>query len=217
MKRHVGKINNTDKRCIVIYMQIPEDDDHALVVDTDALPDRWHDTLMNIIDHEGQNFTNIADLLGRRIMPDTNLDILNTLHNAQHLQRVLTSQVTMYPQPNRPIPLVDVIKAVSGDLKTENVNVNTLEDTNIDVVEDVDSRVSLSEENRVNSVKEQQVDTAKNLLVQAEMLIKEAELKKSQAYNLAPSLKPKVRTKKQTKARMDKRLATRKSKTKITV
>ena len=42
MKKHIGRIANTDQRVVVVFMQIPGKDDHALVVSTDNLPERFH-------------------------------------------------------------------------------------------------------------------------------------------------------------------------------
>ncbi len=204
MKRHVGKISNTDKRCVIVFMQIPEDPEYALIIDTEALPERWHEGLMSIVEHEGQKFTNLADLLARRIMPDTNMDILNTLHHAGRLQKVPVANVIMYPLPNHPVPLTKVIEAVQGDLAGEVAETAVTDDI---VVNDVGvdeavaeasaeamaanpERFSRIQHNQDLDVEERRMMTANNLLIEAEMLAEEADRKRSQAYGVAPELKP---------------------------
>ena len=41
--KHVGHIINTQKRCVVVFREIPDEPESALVVDTDALTDWMHD------------------------------------------------------------------------------------------------------------------------------------------------------------------------------
>lgn len=199
MKRHIGKISNTDKRCVIVFMQIPEDPDYALIIDTEALPDRWHEGLMSIVEHEGQKFTNLADLLARRIMPDTNIDILNTLHQAGRLQKVPVTNVIMYPLPNHPVPLTKVIEAVQGDLAGEVTEAVVTDDTIVaDAVADVSAEAMAADPERFSRIQhnqnfdadERRVMTANNLLVEADMLTSEAVRKRDQAYGIAPELKP---------------------------
>ena len=102
-KKHVGRIRNTDRRCVVVYMQIPGNEENALVVDTDALPDRFHDALMDIIDsNEGQQTPHLHTLLQRRILPDLGLDMMNALHTYGQLRAVNIDNIVMYPAPNAP-------------------------------------------------------------------------------------------------------------------
>ena len=71
MKKHIGKIKSTDKRCVVINSMIPGKEDHALVVDSDALPDKFHDALMTLLEStEGQSAKVLGDLLSRRRYQD---------------------------------------------------------------------------------------------------------------------------------------------------
>ena len=41
MYKHVGQLLNTGKNVVVVYMQLPNDPDHAVVIDTDSLPDSY--------------------------------------------------------------------------------------------------------------------------------------------------------------------------------
>lgn len=176
LKRHYGRLRNTDRRCIVVYMQIPNKEDHALVVDTDALPDSLHDALQDVVQsHEGQQTIELSNLLSRRIVPHLGIDIMNVLHKRGSLQAVPVDNVVMYPLPNSPIPLRQVIemtgKKVAGQAPAE----------------DLQNRYA---ENQKASEVQSQVTMAVGLIRQAEDLENEARAKRERAYNIAPSLRP---------------------------
>lgn len=178
LKKHVGRLKNTDRRCVVVMNQIPGREDHALVVDTDALPDRFHDALMHLVDsHEGQSSADLHSLLGRRILPDFGVDVLSALHNGGGLQAQPISNVIMYPQPHSPCPLSLIVEMMANN-KTE---ISQAEQT------DLENRHL---ENQKLDATEDQIATARNLLIQAEDLEAEAAKKRKQAYMLAPVLAP---------------------------
>lgn len=175
-KKHVGRIRNTDRRCVVVFMQIQGKEDHALIVDTDALPDRFHDALMDIVDSvEGQNTTHLYTLLSRRILPDTGVDMLNALYGYGLLRPVPIDNIVMYPSPNNPCPLRTIVDFMNGQTTP------TVESANLD------NRIL---ENQKAEKVQEQVAMAKNILAQAADLEAEANRKREQAYRLAPSLRP---------------------------
>ena len=45
MLRHVGVVNNTGKNVAVVFMSLPGDESNCLVVDMDALPDIFQDSM----------------------------------------------------------------------------------------------------------------------------------------------------------------------------
>jgi len=177
-KKHVGRIKNTDRRCVVIYMQIPGNEDNALIVDTDALPDRFHDALMDIIDStEGQQTAHLHTLLSRRMLPDLGLDMMNALHTYGLLRSVAIDNVVMYPAPNAPCPLRTIVDFINNEEAPEDQKVN------------LDNRIL---ENQKADQAQGQLDVATNILRQAEDLEAEAAKKREQAYRLVPSLRPQV-------------------------
>lgn len=179
IKRHMGRLLNTDRRIVVVFMQIPGKEDHALVVDTDALPDRYHDGLMDVVESiEGQQTPVLADILTRRILPDTGSDILTVLHNLGRLQRVPVENVVMYPKPNLPMPLVDIIR----------MNDQTPQEAKVEA--DANRATRFAETSDLNQI-EAAEQIAKNLLLQARDLKAEADRKAEEAYRVAPHLRPK--------------------------
>ncbi len=181
MVRHVGKSASTDSRLVVVYMQIPGREDHALVINTDSLPQKFHDELMVIVQGEGQKERVLGDILGRRISATTGTDILTSLHHAGQLQPTPVSNVIMLPQPNQPIPLTKLL---------EIMNPGTAPAAPAPTVDPVrDNRVV---ENQAIDKDDQKYQIAANVLTEAKMLEAEAINKREQAYAIYPALRPAV-------------------------
>lgn len=112
-QRHIGRMARTDQRLIVVFMQIPDREDHALVVAADSLPPRFEQALMQVVQSpEGQNSQDLGTVLARRLMPDTNVSLLTTMHNAGMLQPVPVDNIVMFPLPNQPYPLRKVLESM---------------------------------------------------------------------------------------------------------
>lgn len=177
-KKHVGRIRNTDRRCVVVYMQVPGNEDNALIVDTDALPDRFHDALMDVIDSkEGQEVTHLHTLLARRILPDLGLDMMNAFHTYGLLRAVDIDNIVMFPAPNAPCPLRTIVDYINGNPET------------VETPEKLENRVL---ENQKSDSAQAQIDIAQNMLQQAQDLENAANAKREQAYRLVPNLRPQV-------------------------
>ena len=65
MVKHVGRIKNTDRKCVVAFRYIYDekgnitDRDHCLVIDADALPDMFNQAIIDAVNSsEGQNTLN---------------------------------------------------------------------------------------------------------------------------------------------------------------
>lgn len=208
LKRHLGRIKNTDRRCLVVYMQLPGDPKHALIVDTDALHPRIHDELMEVVESlEGQSEVTLGNLLGRRVLAATGVDMLSSLHSYGILQRVPVSNVTMYPAPNYPMALEEVIKLSTNNLapQTSPLAAPVLKEEVAplaptpepvavpELAPEVDhSRFNRVQENQNIDRQEEQYDMARGLLIEAQMLADDAARKREQAYRIAPSLRPAV-------------------------
>lgn len=112
-QRHIGRMARTDQRLIVIFMQIPDREDHALIVASDSLPPRFEQALMQVVTSpEGQNAQDLGTVLARRLMPDTNASLLTTLHTAGLLQPVPVDNIVMFPLPNQAYPLRKILESM---------------------------------------------------------------------------------------------------------
>lgn len=175
--RHIGKIANTDERCVIAFMQIPNRADHALVIPTDTLPPRFEQAVMDILKSaEGQNEETFAIALSRRLMPDTGKDILTTLHENRMLRAVPCNRILMMPLPNQPIKLTDILARL-GRLRSD------------DAYEHTDKFNQHTTNLRAGN-DEQQRGIANNLLVEARLLETEAQKKRELAYSYSPNLRP---------------------------
>ena len=187
MKRHIGKITNTDKRCVVLFMQLQDeagnilDPDNAMIVDSDALPDRLHQPLMEIVESvEGQNTPVLATLLARRIGPDFGVDMFTALAQHNTLQKIPVDNITMFPEPNQPISLRKVLESM-GKIEPRS------EDEEAEL-----NKFNPHTNNQNATSREEQTGIANGLLREAADLENIAAAKKAEAYKIAPSLMPKA-------------------------
>lgn len=202
MIKHVGKHNN--KRVVVAYRQVPDEDHMCLVIYTDTLPMRIHDEAMKVLESDaGQSANDFADALFRHIMAD-GVNCLEALHRGGHLSKVPTSQVIVTPTNNSTVRLdelnnilsemakgeeavkkladIDAGQRYEGrDLgepaKTTAASVNT---TSADVLSDAD-------------IANQRIAQADKMEAEAKSLLAEAKRLKEEAKSLAPKKKTNVR------------------------
>lgn len=184
-KRHLGKIVNTDMRCVVVFMQIPDRPDHALIVTTDNLNPRFEQALLSIVEsQEAQKEPALGTVLNRRLLPDTGQPILQALHEARLLRPIHIDQILMLPMPNTPYPLREVITMMGG--------VAPAISEEVPVIAEEKYNPHVQNANAMNV--EQRVGIARNLIIEAEMLESDAKAKRERAYVLSPELAPKKKT-----------------------
>ena len=178
--KHVGKHKGTSQRLCVVFLQLPDEKENALVVYSDSLPDRYHDDFMQAVESpEGQAANNLYEVLTRKVFWH-GTPMLETLHKEGQLKKVPTSAIVMQPNTSTSIPLDDILSqmdTVEDIEKTPNDMTQTPEPSQVDTnVEE-----SKQDENR---------QIAQNLLIQATLLEQDAVAKREEAYKYDPSLKP---------------------------
>mgnify|MGYP006273607129 CR=1 FL=1 len=228
--KHVGHIINTGKRCAIVFLQIPERTDHALVVDTEALPDRVHDPLMSLIrSNEAQQSQNLGDIMVRRMLPDSTKSMLQELHEMGYLQAQPVTNINLSPRPNTSVRLDEVLQAMGrmeapGTVPTSNPSFGeqTLGEQTLNEqaspgqvsqpVEELNTEAVAQSERGVFSANSQaetaedQLTVAKGMVTQAELLEADAARLRKDAYKMAPSLAPVKEEPKQTVRRTSKRV-----------
>ena len=66
--KHIGRSAGTGQRLSVVFLRLPDDTDNALVVYSDALPDRYHDEFMAAVESpEGQSSRELYEVLSRKV------------------------------------------------------------------------------------------------------------------------------------------------------
>lgn len=208
--KHVGMINNTGKRCIVAFLQIPNKETHALVVDSEALPERIHDPLISLLrSSEAQQAKHLGEVLGRRMMPDSGRTMLEELHAFKYLQAQPVENITLFPRPNVKINLKDMLEAMGqlerkADEEAGIIAPEIIEQQNKEIIDPAVVLQETAAANIANLTADEKSVQATNLLVQAELLENDANMMKEKAYALVPSMRPvskapSVRAKKESK------------------
>jgi hypothetical protein len=206
--KHVGKVG--ERPCLVVFREIPGDEDYCLVVETQGLTSEMHDALISTVNSiEAQSSNSLADVLSRRLFPDGS-NMLQTLHSSRKLLKKSVDQVSLVPVPNQAIPLRDVnleIRKIEGNYtppKNDSIHLRSQ-----DVRQDVPQQpVSLETDPALNAQRvENSTGTSDHmgspeeralmLLAQAELiqgdieaLQSEITAKREQAYMLDPKLNP---------------------------
>ena len=105
MIKHTGRVDSTNRRVVVVFPSIPEDQDNCLVVDINALEQSYHDGLMQAVESpEAQASNKLYEVLGRKLFWDGK-NILTTLHEKGFLRRVPVDTITLLPSPTETLPL----------------------------------------------------------------------------------------------------------------
>jgi hypothetical protein len=192
MMKHTGQLNNTGKNVVVVFMQLPDDTDHSLVIDTDALPDMYNEALRKVVESvEGQQAKNLADVLARRMSPDgSNMTMLQKFHMASRLMKTPITNVTMVPRKGVRWPLTEVAAAMNQTASDEPQGFDELD---AETRAEIAANLKKFNVHAMNAEGESEAGVkaqASNLLEMARMLEQDAQHKREQAYKLDPSLKP---------------------------
>ena len=104
--KHVGQYGQ--KRCVVVFREVPNEEDQCLIVMSDTLEGRMHDELMEVIEGpEAQSAKDLADVLNRRQFSDGS-NMLTQLHYAKRLTKVATNMVDLTPLPGQRVQLAEL-------------------------------------------------------------------------------------------------------------
>jgi hypothetical protein len=194
MLKHVGKHNN--QKVVIVFRQLPGEDDQALIAYPNSLPSLLHDEMMKCLESEaGQASNEFNEVLFRTLMADGN-SILSSLHVGGFLTRVKTNSVTVTPTTNS-----------NEDIKLDNLNtlikqIKSGEPMGRDLGDPV---IPQADQNQVlddSDLAKQRLDQATKMKLEAKRLIAEAERLEKEANSFAPknAIKTKKTTKKQTVA-----------------
>ena len=185
MTKHVGLYG--DKPCVVVFRQLPEEADQALIVISDSLEGQFHDDIMSVVDSpEGQESNNVSEVFFRRRLTDGE-NMLEALHTRGKLTKVPVDMVKLTPAPNQSVELAEV-NAELQKIETGS-NPPLVTEQNVENLSQGDVPVDEAED---------QTQVAQNLLSQASLLredakvlLGDADVKEEEAYKIAPELKPK--------------------------
>jgi len=182
--RHIGKNKTTEARYVVASMSITGDPEFALVIEADALPLRYQDALMNVVNsNSGQSAEKLLELLGMRRFPDGSV-MAQTLHQTGRLQKIPTADVIMTPDRSNQIQLNELNKRIRSKNAQEPMNFN----------EPAPERTSHIQHNQQVQASEGNKQIARQLMFEAQLIQQQAESdakeRREKAYTLDPSLRP---------------------------
>ena len=187
-----------DRKCLVLFREVPGEPENALVVMSGELGTTQHDELVKEVESlEAQNNNNLADVLNGRNFSDGRI-MLRALHEDKLITKVPVSEVVMLPTTKDRVPLGELNSAIAEIEKGIEAEKPQLADTSeIDAINQVERPRALSEREA-----EEQLEIAQSLLVQADLIeadvervqqqmLADANSKREEAYARAPELKPK--------------------------
>lgn len=191
--KHVGKVG--EKPVVIVYREVPNEPDNALIVETGSLEPDQHDALMNVVQSaEAQESNNISEVLHRRTFPDGS-NMLTSLHYSKKIVKTPVNMVNLTPTPQQVVALEDVNKEIRKIETGSNPPLNT--EVNPNPIE-TDPTLASAEAPTTTESNDDPTEVAKGILRQAMLMeddIKamqqDIDHKKAEAYSLAPELTPK--------------------------
>ena len=185
MTKHVGLYG--DKPCVVVFRELPEEADQALIVISDSLEGQFHDDIMSVVDSpEGQESNNVSEVFFRRRLTDGE-NMLEALHTRGKLTKVPVDMVKLTPAPNQSVELAEV-NAELQKIETGS-NPPLVTEQNVENLSQGD--VPVDEAENQNQEAQNLLSQASLLREDAKVLLGDADAKEEEAYKLAPELKPK--------------------------
>lgn len=106
--KHTGQVNSNGKKCVVVFRKLPGDNSNCLVVETESLPQLYHDTLIEAVESPaGQAEADFFNFAQRSVFHD-GVNMLQGMHQNGWLRRLPTVDVTMMPTPELKINLSEL-------------------------------------------------------------------------------------------------------------
>lgn len=109
--KHIGK--HSDRKVVILFREVPNEDHMCLVIYPDVLPAPWESAIMKVLESDvGQQAEQFADALHRSLLPDGRV-ILETLHMEKMIKKVRTSDVVVTPRTDSSIRLDELNKMLN--------------------------------------------------------------------------------------------------------
>jgi hypothetical protein len=196
--KHVGQIINTQRKCVVVFREIPNDETNCLIVDTDALQDWLHDDIINAVQSSGaQASANFYEYAQRTVLTD-GANMLQALHTRGLLRKQATSNIMMTPNRSANIRLDElnnIIREQTGGKAAVTPPTDQMELAGKQQAKAEPAPAAPAVTAKADGVIDDSA-LAKTMLSQAEQFMAEAARLQEQAYEMDPSLKPTKRGRK---------------------
>jgi hypothetical protein len=202
--KHVGRVVNTGRKCLVAYRTLPGDSSNCLIVPTEGLTDAQHDAIINLVNSTaGQDANEFAEVMARTNFPDGSIMLAN-LHVNGKLIKVPTSQIEMTPNTQMKILLSELnqIIAEQRGVPVDNLAISTKDDKRAEVREiasakDISPKVG-DDVTKTVAERQEEADAlasmtpeqqAAKLRSEADRLYKQAAVLRKEAEELSPTKK----------------------------
>lgn len=195
--KHVGRIEKTGKKCIVVFRTLPGDAFNALVVFTESLSESYHDALISVVDsNAAQNTNELSEVLARAVFPDGST-MLPSLHAKGLLQKVATDLIEMIPNNKMVVRLSELNQLIAEQLGISVQDLALKDPKNPTEIKEIATAQDISPKQDVTNIEPQTLtdeDLAKKYRSDADRLSKEAAQLRRLAEELVP-IKKKVAVK----------------------
>ncbi len=198
--RHVG-MDHLGNKLLIVFRELPEDPNSALIVYSNTLSEMYHDQLMRVVDSDdAQKEVDLYPVLARRNFGD-GLVMLNALHGKGLLKKVPVDNIKVVPMPNR----TEDLRVINNQIRKEQGK-PVLAAANTE--KGIDSAIAAATGEAPVAAPAPVAETASNLsedarktlaegkLTQARLMEEDALRLREEAYVLDPSLKKGGRPKK---------------------
>lgn len=111
--KHIGRIKDNGRKCIVVFRTLPGDAFSCLVIMTESLSESYHDSLINLVEsNAAQGNSELSEVLARAVFSDGST-MLPSLHVKGLLTKVPTSAVEMTPNSSVNILLSELNQIIA--------------------------------------------------------------------------------------------------------
>lgn len=192
--KHIGRVKNTGAKVLVAFRTLPGESNMCLVVPTESLEDRYHDSIMELVETDfAQESFEFGEALFTKYFPDGR-PMLAALQQDGRLKKVDTANVLMTPNPNTTVALSDLNVFIAEQKNCAVDDLCTFVRGAPSTKEET-PKPTVTQEPVVESLKAPDTgvlsdqDIAKNYRSQADALYKEAARLRKQADELDPPAK----------------------------
>jgi hypothetical protein len=201
--KHVGRVVNTGRKCLVAFRTLPGDAFNCLVVQTELLDPSQHDAIISLVEsNASQTAFEFGEVLGRSYFPDGS-PMLASLHVKGLLGKFPTDQIEMMPNMHATILLSELNQLIAEQqgVSVQDLAIKATVKENTEVQELAQVRDITPPQGNTDPIADQPVvnknlspeDQAKEYRSKADKLSKEAAQFRRMAEDLAPTKKKVVK------------------------
>lgn len=111
--KHVGRVLDTGRKCLVAFRTIPGDAFKCLIVQTELLDPSQHDAIISLVEsNAAQTAFEFGEVLGRSYFPD-GMPMLASLHARGLLTAMPTDKIEMVPSLTTKILLSELNQIIA--------------------------------------------------------------------------------------------------------